>query len=104
MRRKVISLAVILCVALGMVALFDAPVSYAKMTVVDANNRECPVMGKAISVKKFNTIYDGKRYWFSSYDAVKMFKDNPKKYASKLRSYSTPASAKTTKKSGNSLW
>jgi len=102
MKRKVISLAVIACIAIGMVAFFDAPASYAKMAVEDANNRECPVTGKAIKAKRFNTVYDGKRYWFHSYDAVRKFKASPGRYAGNLRSYSSPPAKK--KKESRSFW
>ena len=74
-----------------MLLLPDVRVSSAKsMLLVDVNNRTCPVTGEPIVKKKFNTGYNGKRYWFSSYDAVRTFKENPGRYIKKAGRYSAP--------------
>lgn len=50
------------------------------MLIADANNKYDLVSGKIINSKKYNTIYDGKRYWFNSYKNLKIFKKEPSRY------------------------
>ncbi|MDD5070373.1 MAG: hypothetical protein PHV17_06555 [Candidatus Omnitrophica bacterium] len=54
------------------------------MLVTDAENDVCPVTKEEIVTKKFNTTYNGKRYWFINYSAVREFKSNPEKYLRNL--------------------
>lgn len=50
------------------------------MLIPDANNRYDPVSGSRIGRRRFNTTYQGKRYWFNSYSNVRKFKEDPAKY------------------------
>jgi YHS domain-containing protein len=61
-------------------SLSSANVSARSLLVSDADNKYDPVSGKTIKVKKYNTVYKKNRYWFNSYDNLKIFKKSPKKY------------------------
>ncbi|MFH1768850.1 MAG: hypothetical protein ABH858_06800 [Candidatus Omnitrophota bacterium] len=72
--------------------------------IVDAQNDMCPVTGQEIPKKRFNTAYEGKRYWFLTYQAVAEFKKDPERYLRRLeqleksgaKSSYTPAERTTT--------
>lgn len=82
-------LAVVIVLALGFTAFFacgEGAQSHARSSMIlrDAENTTCPVTGREITRKRFNTGYRGKRYWFSSYDAVTKFKEDPAHYVANL--------------------
>jgi len=89
--RKIVILGVIICVlALNLVCVVGTETSHARsMLLIDANNKYCPVTGDVITRKKYNTGYSGKKYWFSSYDAVRKFKESPGSYARNLKADSS---------------
>ncbi|MDD5439222.1 MAG: hypothetical protein WC592_06445 [Candidatus Omnitrophota bacterium] len=59
----------------------DVKASHARsMVIADAKNTICPVAGIKIAERKHSCIYDGKRYWFSSFKAVQDFKKSPTRY------------------------
>lgn len=82
--KRSISMAVVVVFLLSCMVAgvgFDVKVAHARsMLLTDANNKVCPVTGEEIKVKKYSTGYDGKRYWFATYQAVLDFKKNPSKY------------------------
>lgn len=60
------------------------------MIIPWANNTICPVTKSEITYRRFNTDYDGKRYWFSSYSAVVKFKEDPARYIRELEELTSP--------------
>ncbi len=84
--KKVIILAVLISVFLvGSLLIYNVVPCYARrMIIQDADNTICPVTGAKITVKRFNTTYKNKKYWFATYAAVREFKSNPEKYIRKL--------------------
>jgi len=54
------------------------------MLIPDADNKTCPVTGKAITNKRFSRTYKGKRYWFSSPAARRVFDHDPSQYKKKM--------------------
>ncbi|MFH1768966.1 MAG: YHS domain-containing protein [Candidatus Omnitrophota bacterium] len=71
----------------AMVIAFCVParvVSAKTIFIKDADNKYCPVTAVELSRKRFNTAYEGNRYWFSSYQAVQEFKKDPEKYVARL--------------------
>jgi YHS domain-containing protein len=90
--------AIIVFVLAGLFLLTDSSAAFARMTLLDdADNKICPVTQQSLARKKYNSSYRGKRYWFSSYDAVLEFDKNPEKYLRNLKGYKPAASS--TKKS-----
>ncbi|MFC1704442.1 hypothetical protein ACFL1E_06680 [Candidatus Omnitrophota bacterium] len=85
MKKCVAITLVLIAVLVGTFAFYDVKQSEAKsMLTIDADNKICPVTGAKITVKRFNTSYGSKRYWFSSFAAVKEFKSDPEKYVRNL--------------------
>lgn len=79
MKKKIVMVAIAL-----VLSVFTAGSSGARtMLISDANNKECPVTGQEITRKRFNTDYAGKRWWFSSFDALQQFKSNPQRFMSR---------------------
>lgn len=89
--KKAVFFVIILSIFLsGIAFLPSSQQAVAKSLIVpDANNEYCPVTGAKITKKKYNTTYNGKRYWFSSFSALQKFKANPQAYADKLEANST---------------
>ncbi len=90
--KRLVGLVILFAFVIGTVIIADVNVTQAAMggkslLLTDADNKVCPVTGKEITQKKFNTGYKGKRYWFFSYDAVKEFKKNPEQYLRNVSSY-----------------
>jgi YHS domain-containing protein len=50
------------------------------LLIINADNLICPVTNEEIKEQKFNSVYNGRRYWISSYKALREFKEAPKKY------------------------
>jgi YHS domain-containing protein len=60
---------------------FSINSAYSRSILIpDANNKYDLVSGKTINIKKYNTVYNGKRYWFNSYKNLTTFKKEPSKY------------------------
>jgi YHS domain-containing protein len=97
-KKAIVLLIMVAFISGGIMLSFGAKEGLAKsMFVANADNTVCPVTGKAISKDskvKPSTIYNGKRYWFSSYAAVQEFKKNPGKY---IKSLSQSTSSKATR-------
>lgn len=92
--RKFLSALFIAVFVLGLFSFSGARICYAKsMLLVDVDNDVDPVNGDPITVKKFHTSYDGKKYWFASYKTLKEFKKNPEKYVEGVKA---PVKKKTT--------
>jgi YHS domain-containing protein len=89
--------AIIIFVLAGLFMLTDSSGAYARRTLLeDADNAICPVTQQSLARKKYNSAYMGKRYWFSSYNAVLEFDKNPEKYLRNLKGYK-PAAASAKK-------
>ena len=58
------------------------------MILTDVRNTVCPVTGEKIAKPRFNTTYNGKRYWFATVAAMETFKgsSNKEMYIRKLGS------------------
>ena len=102
--KKYASLTLMVVFSVAMfTGLIPADVCFAKsMILTDAENTVDPVSGQEITVRKFNTSYDGVKYWFASYDSLKKFKADPARYAGKVtvpvkKSMSTSKKTTTTK-------
>ncbi|MDD4957092.1 MAG: hypothetical protein PHH49_07435 [Candidatus Omnitrophica bacterium] len=94
MIKKAITFMLTVSIICASFIMFNANEAGARsMFFKDADNKVCPVTGKTIDRKRFNTAYDGKRYWFSSYDAVLEFQKNPSKYVKKVDSSSASSNS-----------
>ncbi len=56
------------------------------MIIPDADNEFCPVTGEKIEQKRFFRTFKGKRYWFSSPAARRVFDNDPALYENYLES------------------
>lgn len=97
--KRSISMAVVVVFLLSCMMVgvgYNVSTVHAKsMLLTDANNKVCPVTGQPITVKKYSTGYKGKRYWFSTYQAVLDFKKSPDRYTKNLGAESAaPATGK----------
>jgi len=70
--RKTISLAVVACVAFGLLAGCAKPVT-------ETGQKICPVMQKEVNVKIF-TEYQGRKIYFCCEECKAEFAKDPKKY------------------------
>lgn len=67
------------CLALIFAGSFNS-VWARSLIIPDANNQYDLVSGEPIREKRFNTTYQGKRYWFNSYANVQRFQKNPEEF------------------------
>lgn len=82
MKKNILIIAISVFI-LGLSGLVPRSVANARLLIKDADNQVCPVTGEKIERKRFNTTYQGKRYWFNSYDSVRKFKESPAQYMDK---------------------
>lgn len=96
-KRKIICLLFLSTLFLSFDISFHCSSAYSRSLLLrDAENEFCPVTGNRITIRRFNTGYKGKRYWFSSYSAVREFKTDPEKYLKQLETFEKTGGTKRT--------